>query len=91
MGEVIEYHQFEDCFQECQKPIRMFQTMIKQNVLAIGRNQKACMEPCRTKEGSAFYDCNSECMKKSTEAVGLLDKKISDDCIINEDRIFGKL
>ena len=38
MSEVVEYHTFEDCFNQCQKPIRMFQMMIKQNVLAIGRN-----------------------------------------------------
>eukprot|EP00354_Favella_ehrenbergii_P001839 CAMPEP_0170468884 /NCGR_PEP_ID=MMETSP0123-20130129/11902_1 /TAXON_ID=182087 /ORGANISM="Favella ehrenbergii, Strain Fehren 1" /LENGTH=70 /DNA_ID=CAMNT_0010735575 /DNA_START=209 /DNA_END=421 /DNA_ORIENTATION=- len=29
MSEVLEYHGFEDCFAACQKPIRMFQMMIK--------------------------------------------------------------
>ena len=24
MGDVIDYHGFEDCFQQCQKPIRIF-------------------------------------------------------------------
>ena len=38
MDEVIEYHGFEDCFQGCQKPIRMFQMMLKQNMLALGSN-----------------------------------------------------
>ena len=49
MSEVMEYHTFEDCFQGCQKPIRMFQMMIQQNVLAVGRNQKACLETCKDK------------------------------------------
>ena len=39
MTEVLEYMSYEDCFTQCQKPIHMLQMMIKQNVMAIGRNQ----------------------------------------------------
>lgn len=86
---MIEYHGFEDCFTNCQKPIRMFQMMIKQNVLAIGRNQKACMESCRNLKEAEYYECNSKCMEKSTETISLLDKVISDDVIMCEEKIFG--
>ena len=67
----------------------MFQMMIKQNVLAIGRNQKACMEGCKDKNGSSLFDCQSVCVGESTQAITLLDKKISDDVVMSEDKIFG--
>ena len=28
MGDVVDYHGFEDCFTSCQRPIRMFQMML---------------------------------------------------------------
>ena len=89
MSEVIEYHGFEDCFSQCQKPVRMFQMMIKQNVLAIGRNQKACMESCRDLKEADYYECNSKCMDNSTKTISLLDKSVSDDIIMCEEKIFG--
>ena len=89
MGEVVEYHGFEDCFTACQKPIRMFQMMIKENVLAVGRNQKACMDTCRDKQRSEYFECNTSCVDSATEAVNLLDKKLSDEVILNEERIFA--
>ena len=68
----------------------MFQMMIKQNVLAIGRNQKACMEGCKEQtNASALFNCQSECVGESTQAITLLDKKISDDVVMSEDKIFG--
>ena len=63
--------------------------MIKQNVLAIGRNQRACMEGCRDKQGKEQVECQTVCVNESTEAMNLLDKKISDDVVMNEDRIFA--
>ena len=89
MGEVIDYHGFEDCFTACQKPIRIFQMMMKQNLIAVGRNQRACMEGCRDKEGAMKTECNTTCANQTTEVVQLLDKKLSDDIILNEERIFA--
>ena len=62
MGDVVDYHGFEDCFTSCQRPIRMFQMMLQQNMIAIGRNQRACMEGCRDKEGAMQAECNTTCV-----------------------------
>ena len=69
MGEVIDYHQYEECFTGCQKPARMFQMMIKQNMTAIGRNQKACLEGCRDKQGAMKEECSTTCVKQSAEVI----------------------
>ncbi len=63
--------------------------MIKQNVLAIGRSQKACILACKDKTGSELFDSQSKCVNESTEAINLLDKKISDDIVMSEDKIFA--
>ena len=89
MGEVIEYHGFENCFQNCQKPIRMFLMMLKQNMLSVGRNQKACLDQCKTLKDADLYECNTVCVKESTEALSLLDKHLSDEVVRQEEHIFA--
>ena len=63
--------------------------MLKQNLIAVGRNQKACMEGCRDKVGAMKAECNTTCVSQTTEVVQMLDKKLSDDVMQNEERIFA--
>ena len=38
MSDIMQYQRYEDCFNQCQRPIRMFQLMLKQNMIIVGKN-----------------------------------------------------
>ncbi len=58
-------------------------------MLALGRNQKACINQCSNLKGADLYECNTVCVKESAEAIQMLDKKLSDEVVSSEDRIFA--
>ena len=71
----------------------MFQTMLQQNMMSIGRNQKACLEKTKDlKQGSTkSFEAQNGCIKETHKVIQVLDKRLSDEIVMHEDKIFATM
>ena len=89
--DVLDVSAFEDCLVGCQKPLRTLQMVMQQNLMAISKNQRACMDQCppMSDRDERFFECALECTNDASEQLALIDKRLNDEILSVEREVFA--
>ncbi len=83
----------ESCIANCKRPAEIFKRIIQQNFGEVQQNIQGCTGGCETpredgKGKEVNFECVIGCLEGNMEIMKELDKRLSDNFIQHQDRLF---
>ena len=87
---MIAIESVSECAAQCQRPVSLFKALMQQNLRMLQSRQKTCLEACPgwKQKNNEFFGCAAICIEEDIKVVRTLDKRLTDECMLNMDAIF---